>query len=108
MSSAELKELLGTLVGTPAKIRGLLDHLSDQQLRRRSSEGEFSCLETVCHLRDIEAEGYAPRINRILEEDQPMLADVDGARLAAERDYNSQDVNDALGIFSTAREGNVR
>ena len=40
-------------------------------------------LEHVCHLRDIEVEGYAPRLKRILSEDGPFLPDIDGRRLAS-------------------------
>jgi hypothetical protein len=103
MSSEEFNELLSTLAATPAKIQCLLENISDEQLHRRPAEGEFSCLENVCHLRDIEAEGYTTRINRILKEDRPLLADIDGGRLAVEREYNKQDVNEALRAFARAR-----
>lgn len=108
MSPEEMSELLSILAATPQKIQSLLKDIPDEQQRRRYSEGEFSCLENVCHLRDIEAEGYATRINRILKEDRPFLADIDGGRLAVERDYNNQDLHEALVAFTLAREGNTR
>lgn len=107
MSSEEFKELVRALAATPAKIPGLLENISDEQLRRQGPEGEFSVVESVCHLRDIEAEGYATRIKRILAEDQPQLSDIDGARLAVERNYNKQDVHVALRAFSVARSLNL-
>ena len=103
MSAEELKELLGTLAATPANIQSLLNNTSDEQLRRRHSVGGFSFAENVCHLRDIEAEGYTTRIKRILKEDRPLLADIDGGRLAVEREYNKQDVHKALRAFARAR-----
>ena len=107
MFSVELNELLSILAATPASIQSLLANISDEQLRWRHSDGEFSCVENVCHLRDIEAEGYTTRINRILEEDRPVLADIDGGRLAVEREYNKQDVHEALRAFAQARTANA-
>jgi hypothetical protein len=73
----------------------------------RHSVGETqtanSPLETICHLRDIEAEGYTTRINRILIETNPVLGDIDGGRLAVERNYNDQDPDLALHEFTIAR-----
>ena len=37
-----------------------------------------------------------------------MLVDLDGAQLAAERDYNTEDLMVALDAFANAREANVR
>lgn len=107
MSAGELNELLSTLAATDLKIQSLLENRFDEQLRRRPSEGEFSFVENVCHLRDIEIEGYTTRIKRILGEDDPVLADIDGGRLAVERDYNKQDVHDALRSFSFVRIVNI-
>ncbi len=61
----------------------------------------------VCHLRDIEQEGYRERIKRILNETDPVLADIDGARLALERNYNQQNFAEALATFADTRRGNV-
>ena len=105
--SSELSELLEALAAAPAKIQDLLNHASAEQLQRHGASGEFSCVESVCHLRDIEAEAYAARINRILGEDWPLLPDIDGGRLAVERDYNNQDVHEALRAFSRARKENL-
>ena len=107
MSADELGQLLDILAATPANIQRLIDDVSDEQLRRRRSEGEFSIVENVCHLRDIEMEGYARRINQILTEDRPFLSDVDGGRLAIDRKYNEQDAHQALDAFSRARAENT-
>jgi hypothetical protein len=87
---------------------GAYCRVSDEQLRQRTPDGEFSLIENVCHLRDIEVEGYALRIRRILNEDLPLLMDIDGGRLAAERDYNQQNANDVLRSFAEAREANAK
>jgi len=85
----------------------LVNAVSREHLRARPTPEEFSAVESVCHLRDLEVEGYAPRIARILKETNPTLADVDGARLAIERDYNSQELGPALETFRQTRERNV-
>ena len=64
--------------------------MSAQDLCLNNSPGEFSILEHVCHLRGIEVEGYAPCGRRILSEEKPALADIDGSKLAMERDYNER------------------
>jgi hypothetical protein len=68
----------------------------------RPNSESFSLVETVCHLRDVDREGYAIRMARLAEEVLPDLADVDGNVLAADRDYQSQDVE--LALRQLARE----
>ena len=103
----ETTRLLNTLVRTPALISELLSDIPLNTIQLRPSPEEFSVLESICHLRDIEVEGYTVRIRRLLEEDHPELADIDGARLAAERDYNSQQLDLALEAFESARKVNL-
>jgi hypothetical protein len=104
---AELKDVIEALSTTPKQIEQLLHGLPAQSLRLRSSPDEFSATENVCHLRDLEVEGYAIRIERLLGESKPELSDFEGARIAAERDYNNEDVFAALREFALARAGNV-
>lgn len=103
----DLAGLLKCLKETPNTLSALINDISDSELRWRNSDGEFSALENICHLRDIEAEGYATRINRILDETNPFLADIDGGRLAIERSYNDQDPDLALRAFVVARTKNL-
>lgn len=95
------------LQDTPHKLLQLIEGLSEPELRWRNSDSDFSVLENICHLRDIEAEGYTARINRLLDETSPFLADIDGARLAVERDYNSQNVEASLQVMTEARARNI-
>ncbi|MGH9966596.1 MAG: DinB family protein [Pyrinomonadaceae bacterium] len=103
----EIKDTLRFLRETPIQILALTQGLSDREIRSRTPEGYFSVIENVCHLRDIEIEGYAARIARILNENEPHLPDIDGGRLAVERDYNNQDLDPALRAFVDAREQNL-
>lgn len=108
MASAALHDIVDALKKTPERVSTLVSRLSDRQLRSKNSSEEFSALENVCHLRDIELDGYTPRITRILTEIQPALLDIDGSRLAAERDYNHQNLAEAVEAFVLARSNNVQ
>jgi hypothetical protein len=105
--SQEFEDLLMFLRQTPEKVRLLTAGVSAPDLCVKNSEREFSMLEHVCHLRDIEVDGYAARVKRILREDGPLLPDIDGSRLASERDYNSHNLALALQAFSQARALNI-
>ena len=107
VDGADFQALLDFLAQTPTKLRQLTDGLSHADLRASDSDGQFSAVENLCHLRDLEVQGYMPRIKRILDEANPALADFDGARVAALSDYNRQDKDDALEAFATARRTNV-
>ena len=107
MRDEQLQELLYQLHSTPAQVAETVDGLSLNAVTIRPDSGDFSLLENVCHLRDIEVEGYSVRIRRILSEDNPKLADINGGKLAAERDYNNQNLSAALSAFTEARRQNL-
>ena len=108
MTPEDLKSLFDFLESTPELIRSLTTTLTVEELRWKPATGEFSFLEHICHLRDIEQEGYRVRIEKLLNEAQPFLPDIDGDKLAQERNYNSQNLELALNEFSQARKQNVR
>ena len=51
----------------------------------------FTAIEQICHVRDIEIEGYQVRFRRTLAEDTPLLPSIDSEALARERDYGRAD-----------------
>jgi hypothetical protein len=104
---ADFAALLDFLNATPNKLAKFIAELTSAELRLQNSPDEFSVLENICHLRDLELQGYSPRIRRILAEQRPALADFDGARVAAESSYNSEQPAVALDAFQTARRANV-
>jgi hypothetical protein len=108
MSGQEFQDVVGFLEETPESIRQLTARLARPELSWKPSCDEFSALEQVCHLRDLEREGYAARIKKLLTENNPLLPDFDGARIAVERDYNGQDFESAFQDFALARAENVR
>jgi hypothetical protein len=108
MDLVEVQALLDALARTPSEVSRLANAIPQQFWRTRPGPEEFSAVENVCHLRDLEVDGYSVRITRILNEMNPALADVDGARLAIERDYNSQELAPALETFRVTRKRNVQ
>jgi len=107
MTKIELTEAVAILNRTPNRVRELTSDLGRQSQIWKPPHEMFSILENVCHLRDIEAEGYAIRIRKILTEEFPALPDLDGARLAVERRYNSDNLESALAEFQRARANSL-
>lgn len=68
----------------------------------------FSPLGQVCHVRDIERLGYHVRIARMLAEESPSLAPLDGYGLAKRLDYHAADPEEALDAFRAARAFTLR
>lgn len=68
----------------------------------------FGPLEQLLHVRDIEIDGYHVRFGRTLQEDRPVLADIDSYALADERGYaEGGDARTALVEFRVARTRTV-
>ncbi len=63
----------------------------------------FTALEQVCHVRDIEIDGYHVRFNRTLRESNPTLASIDSESLARERSYATSSAAEAIAAFRSAR-----
>ena len=102
-----LRARVEALAAMPAFLSALLGRCAEADLRRKPSVETFSVLEQVCHLRDIEIEGYTERLHRTLTEERPFLPGIDGSRLAVDRAYNEQDAGPAFMAFREAREKNV-
>ena len=60
----------------------------------------LTAIEQLCHVRDIEIEGYQRRIERTLAEDNPFLPSIDTDALARKRRYGLSDADAALAEFS--------
>jgi hypothetical protein len=94
---------IAALARMPHELRAAIDGFPEALRTVRAPDGSFSLVEHVCHLRDLEREGYRQRVELMLCEDRPALADIDGAALAAARAYQDQDIEQALTDFSAAR-----
>ncbi|WP_225592291.1 DinB family protein [Pseudomonas sp. PDM15] len=63
----------------------------------------FTAIEQLCHVRDIEVEGYQLRLRRTIDEDNPLLISLDGEAMARERRYAEADTSAVLADFRRAR-----
>jgi hypothetical protein len=67
----------------------------------------LTAIEQICHVRDIEIDGYHVRLRRTLTESHPTLASIDTEALAKERAYGNSDAAAALAAFREARRQTV-
>ena len=63
----------------------------------------FTAIEQICHVRDIEIEGYQVRFRRALDESSPLLPSIDSETVAKERDYGREDAAQVFAQFRAAR-----
>ncbi len=63
----------------------------------------LTAIEQLCHVRDIEIDGYQVRIRRTLAETHPTLASIDTDALVRERAYARDEPARVLAAFRAAR-----
>lgn len=102
------EEAVAALKQMPENLRQQVAGLTDAQLHFQPEGGYFSVLENICHLRDIEIEGYGVRLQRMLAENHPTLPDINGGQLARNRRYSEQPMQPALDAFTEARHTNLK
>jgi hypothetical protein len=68
----------------------------------------FTAIEQICHIRDIEVDGYHVRFQRMLEEINPTLVSIDSEALAKERSYATSSAAESLAVFRKARAETVQ
>lgn len=107
--SALAPELLQTLAAFPARLEAAfaLFPIADRHWAPASWDGvpseALTALEQVCHVRDIEIDGYQLRLRRTLAEAHPLLPSIDTDALVIERGYAHADAQAMLEEFRAAR-----
>ena len=99
----DLVQTLRQLDEMPSFVHSCARGIGVARCAQRPAPDAFSLIENVCHLRDVDREGYAVRVARMAEEVLPELADVDGGALAKARNYQSQELERALQQFARER-----
>jgi hypothetical protein len=107
LSQDQRQALLATLEDMPHYLEREFGALTDELTRQQGLDGAFSPVEQVWHLADLEREGFACRIDKLLSEREPQLPDFDGAAIAAARQYRSRSLAAGLAAFRDARQGNL-
>jgi hypothetical protein len=69
---------------------------------------QLTPIEQLCHVRDIEVDGYQVRFRRTLDEANPLLPSIDTDALVRERHYSAADAHQVLAAFRAARAETVR
>ena len=99
---------LAELGAMRARFAEFVARIAPSHWKTRAKDGNFSLHQHACHLRDIEIEAYRTRLERMLAENTPNLVDVDGSKLARERDYHRQDLAKAQAVFDAVRSEMVQ
>jgi FMN phosphatase YigB (HAD superfamily) len=92
------------LRGYLAALRAMSSSFSPEDWARRPSTDEWSPVEIVCHLRDVDREVNLPRLRKVLGEDGPFISAVTADEWAAERRYREEDGRRALEDFTAIRK----
>ncbi|MDY0873454.1 DinB family protein [Dongia rigui] len=101
---------LNTLRSFPSALRDLLSGIPAPALDWQPASWEgipsesLTIRQQICHMRDIEADGYTQRFQRLLNENNPVLESIDGYALVEARQYDRTDLATALDAFEAARE----
>jgi DinB superfamily len=106
MIRIDVGELAQTLESNAAELAELVASFPLES-RLQSLGDEFCVVEHACHLRDLERDGFTPRIHSVLAEDDPLLYGFDGNGVAAASNYRSEHAITALNAFLEARKANV-
>jgi hypothetical protein len=106
MIRLDVNELAERLESNAAELAELIASFPAES-RLKSLGDEFSAVEHACHLRDVERDGFTPRIRSVIVDDDPLLFGFDGAGVAAVSDYRSENALAALNGFLEARKANV-
>ena len=108
-----MKQLFSSLADQSKQIENVLLLFKQEQLTwtPESWDGipgeRFSAIEQICHIRDIETDGYHHRIQAILKADNPTLGSVEGYELAIERNYKGADLKETIDAFQAARKKTI-
>ena len=100
--------LLAILRSTPAALASMLEPLAPEAWIAPPAAEEWSIVEIMCHIRDVEREIDQPRINLVLNQSEPFIPAQMPDEWAKERGYASQDGPSALRAFTQARLGTLK
>ena len=93
---------LSALAAFPEQLKRQVQGLTDAALRFRPAPGEWSVVEVVGHLLDIEAL-YSARIRQMLATDNPALSPFNQDETVRQRDYQNKQIGFLLISFAERR-----
>ena len=95
--------VVATAKAIPAALRGMLSNLPASAWTESPHPEEWSLVEIISHLRDVEIEVNLPRIQTFLHEENPFITADDTDMWVAERAYAKEDGETALRGYVNAR-----
>jgi hypothetical protein len=101
LSSLGPAGLCAILRSTPAAASSLLQ--SFELGNQRPNPSEWSGIELLGHLTDLDVEVFLPRFKKIAEEHSPFLPGIQTDNWVSARNYNARTLTAALDAFFTAR-----
>jgi hypothetical protein len=97
-----LGETIDALRLTPELLTLTVTNLTPVQARKQPAPGEWSVVEVVCHLRDVE-EVSLNRFRTLRDVDDATVFGADANALARERNYIADNLHKALAAFTELR-----
>jgi hypothetical protein len=103
-SSRSRKSVMAALQGNPVGIPALVKLIPPAFRYERPHLDDWSLVEVLCHLRDMEAEVHLIQLEKILSEENPFLIHVNSGDWVSDRSYRSQDPTRAYEEFIRTRQ----
>ena len=101
MDESQIKAQLDELAAFPTALKQQLQGLSDAALRFRPTPDDWSIVEIVGHLTDVDAI-WPGRIRQMLSTDNPALAHVNN-EIVRQRDYQNKQIDTLLMTLAERR-----
>lgn len=83
--------ILSVLKSTPAALENFVCYQDPGIWKERPIPDQWSIMEILCHMRDVDADVNLPRFQNLATAVNPFIPGVDSDRWAIERNYNTQD-----------------
>ncbi|MGI8855943.1 MAG: DinB family protein [Thermomicrobiales bacterium] len=100
----EAATMINELRDAPEAYAMLFAPESEETLHHRPAEGEWSAVEVVCHVADLDAFNRTQRFNAILMEENPELPAYEPDARMAEANYQALSATDALEFMKRERD----
>ncbi len=101
--SHDPQALMARLEGQLASLLGRLAEIPPQALRSGLSGDALTPLQAICHLRDVDREVHRPRLQQIVDRENPFFSAVDTDAWISERGYNRESLEQARAEMVGAR-----
>ena len=99
--------LIESLTGFPSILAACVRGMTDADIRWKPASNQWSILEIVRHLGDEEIDDFRRRLFLTLEDPREAWPSIDPEAWAADRNYNDDDLGEALQTFTRERSASV-